>query len=216
MKNRISKILVFGATGRTGKIIVKKLLNEGYQITAFVRKIHRLTRIKDSNFYLIQGSIHDYADVLNAIQDHDVVISALGTSYVLPNSIISKGVSNIITAMKASGTNNLIFQSSLGVGDSKGQLGIIYNLILLPFLLRFIFKDKEQQEVIITNSDLDWTIVRPAHFIPFLLPKAYRAIVPPQRPRLLPIMSRYHTAHFIIKECLNPQYKRKKVSLSYF
>lgn len=216
MKNNSPKILVFGATGRTGQIIIRKLLKKGYQVTAFARNIKKLRKIQHPSFCTELGSIHNYSDVLKATHKHDVVISALGTSRVLPNTIVSKGVTNIIAAMKESKVKNLIFQSSLGVGDSKGQLGILYNFVLLPFLLWFIFKDKERQEALIINSDLNWTIIRPAHFIPFSLPKSYRVILSPKRPRILPIMSRFHTADFIAKNCEDSQYNRQKVALSYF
>jgi putative NADH-flavin reductase len=216
MEYQLPKILVFGATGRTGRLIVKKLLDKGYTVTAFVRDTKKLKNIRDGRFTQIPGSIHDYDAVLHAVQENDLVISALGTSNYLPNTIVSTGVENILKAMKESGVNNLIFQSSLGVGESKGQVGLFYNLFLLPFLLRFVFKDKERQEKLITSTSVDWTIVRPAHFIPFSIPKKYRAILPPDRPRILPLMSREHTAEFIVKECGVPKHSRKKVSLSYF
>ena len=216
MKNKPSKILVFGATGRTGQIIIKNLLRKGYQVSAFVRNIRKAKRIKHDNYQVIYGSIHDYQNVQMAVRNHEIIISALGTSRILPNKIISRGVENIIKAMDECGIKRLIFQSSLGVGDSKGQLGIVYNLLLLPFLLYFIFKDKERQEKLITSSLLDWTIVRPAHFIPFSLPRDFRVLLPPERPRILPIMSRSHTADFMVKECQCTPHLKRKVTLSYF
>lgn len=216
MEYNLPKIVVFGASGRTGRLIVKKLLDKGYVVTAFVRDLKKLNGIKNSQFTQMPGSIHDYEAVLQVVQENDIVISALGTSNYLPNTIISEGLDNILRAMKESGVNNLIFQSSLGVGESKGQLGLLYNLFLLPFLLRFVFRDKERQESLITSTTIDWTIIRPAHFIPFSIPIKYRAIVPPERPRILPLMSREHTAEFIVKECDIPKHSRKKVSLSYF
>jgi hypothetical protein len=106
--------------------------------------------------------------------------------------------------------------SSLGVGDSRGQLGLIYNLIYLPTFLRNVFRDKERQEKIIHESGLAWTVVRPANFLPFPLPFRYRECVMPARPRIFPVMSRLHTADFIVKECMNNQYIQKNVALSYF
>ena len=56
----------------------------------------------------------------------------------------------------------LIVESSLGVGDSRGQLGLLGTWIAVPIFLARIYADKERQESIITGSQLDWTIVRPA------------------------------------------------------
>jgi putative NADH-flavin reductase len=56
----------------------------------------------------------------------------------------------------------LIVESSLGVGDSQGQLGLLGTWIAVPVFLARIYADKEKQESIIARSELDWTIVRPA------------------------------------------------------
>jgi putative NADH-flavin reductase len=56
----------------------------------------------------------------------------------------------------------LIVVSSLGVGDSQGQLGLIGTWIGVGVFLARIYADKERQERIIAGSQLDWTIVRPA------------------------------------------------------
>lgn len=209
-------VLVFGATGKTGRIIVKKLLKEGYSVKAFVRNIEKVNHIVHENFFVSQGDVRNAKAVEDAVKDSDIVVSALGNLRVFRNTIISDGVANIIGAMKLQGKNRLVFMSSLGVGDSKWQLGLIYNFIYLPTFLHNVFKDKERQEKIIHESGLAWTIIRPAGFLPIPLPFRYRVCVMPSRPRILPIMSRFHTADFIVKECGNNQYIQKNVALSYF
>jgi uncharacterized protein YbjT (DUF2867 family) len=211
------RVLVFGATGKTGRIIVKKLLQEGYSVRAFVRSIKKISHITHPNFSVSQGDVRNAKAVDDAVKDSDIIISALGNLKVFRNTIISDGVANIIAAMKLHGKSRLLFMSSLGVGDSKWQLGWVHNLIYLPTFLRNVFKDKERQEKIIHESGLAWTIVRPAHFLFFFpLPFRYRVCVMPARARILPIMSRFHTADFIVKECNNNQYIQKNAALSYF
>jgi uncharacterized protein YbjT (DUF2867 family) len=210
------KILVFGATGKTGRIIVKKLLKEGYSVRAFVRNLGKVNHITHENFSVSQGDVRNAKAVEEAVKDSDIIISALGNLKIFRNTIISNGVANIIAAMKLHGKSRLLFMSSLGVGDSKWQLGLLYNLVYLPTFLRNVFRDKERQEKIIHESALDWTIIRPAGFLLIPLPFRYRICVMPSRPRILPIMSRYHTADFIVKECGSNQYMQKNVALSYF
>jgi putative NADH-flavin reductase len=211
-----TKILVFGASGKAGKIIVEKLLKEGYTVQAFVRDFRKVDHIIHDNFSIVEGNIRNSQSVERAVKDCDIIVSALGNMKLLRNTIISDGVASIIGAMKLHGKSRLIYISSLGVGDSKGQLGLIPNLIYLPTFLRNVFRDKERQEKLIHESGLAWTLVRPANFLPFPLPFRYRVCVMPSRPRILPVMSRYHTADFIAKECNNDQCIQKNVALSYF
>jgi uncharacterized protein YbjT (DUF2867 family) len=211
------KVLVFGGSGRTGKIIVNKLLEDGYPVTAFVRNPGKVKHITKPGFNHIRGDIRDAAAVELAVKDCDIVVSALGNLTIFPNTIISDGTATILRAMQQHKKTRLIFMSSLGVGDSKGQLGWLHNWFYLPTFLRSAFKDKERQEKIIHSSGLRWTVVRPAHFFFFFpLPLRYRICVMPSRPRLLPVMSRYHTADFIVKECERNNYVQKNVALSYF
>lgn len=77
------------------------------------------------------------------------------------NTVISDGTRNIVQAMEGAGVRRFVCESSLGVGDSKWKMGALHNLIAMPLFLRNIFADKEVQEKIISDSHLDWVIVRP-------------------------------------------------------
>jgi len=64
--------------------------------------------------------------------------------------------------MKAAGVSRLIWISSHGIGDARGHSGFVFERIFVPWRLRAEFADKERQEALVTASDLDWTIIRPA------------------------------------------------------
>ena len=64
--------------------------------------------------------------------------------------------------MKAAGVSRLIWISSHGVGDSRGRSGFLFERVFVPLRLRAEFADKERGEALVTVSDLDWTIIRPA------------------------------------------------------
>jgi nucleoside-diphosphate-sugar epimerase len=65
------------------------------------------------------------------------------------STTLSEGTRNILQAMEKLGVKRFVCESSLGVGDSKGQLGPLYNYLLIPLLLRNIFADKAVQERLI-------------------------------------------------------------------
>ena len=156
------KLVIFGATGGTGRALVQQALDRGHTVTAFVQKASRL-RITDARLRLALGNVLDYGTVEAAIAGQDAVLSALGhKQWLIKTSILSRGTRNILAAMSKCGVRRFVCETSLGVGDSKGRLGILYTFFLIPLLLYFYFRDKELQEQYIMQSDLDWVIVRPA------------------------------------------------------
>jgi len=155
-------LVIFGASGGTGQALVQQALDRGHTVTAFVRKAARM-RIKHGRLKLAVGNVLDYATVEAAIAGQDAVLSALGHKrWLIKTSILSTGTRNIIAAMTKCGVRRFVCETSLGVGDSKGRLGVLYTFFLIPLLLYFYFRDKELQEKCIMQSSLDWIIVRPA------------------------------------------------------
>jgi uncharacterized protein YbjT (DUF2867 family) len=159
--NRL-RILVVGATGGTGRELVRQALAQGHQVTAFVRKPKKI-KIEHPNLRVAQGNVLDYASVESAMRGQNAVLCALGHKrFFYPSRIVSKGTRNIQRAMQACNAPRLICESSLGVGDSVGRLGLLGTFFVVPLILPFIFWDKVRQEKLIEESDRDWVIVRPA------------------------------------------------------
>lgn len=155
------KLLVFGATGPLGRCIVDRALSAGRQVTAFVRAPGQLD--PHPGLQEAVGDVLDAQAVAAAVAGQDAVISALGQSRPSPaGHDLHPGASHIIAAMKAAGVTRLIWISSHGIGDSRGHSGFMFEHIFVPLRLRAEFADKERQEALVTASDLDWTIVRPA------------------------------------------------------
>jgi len=155
-------LVIFGATGGTGLALVEQALDRGHAVTAFVRKASRM-RIRHRLLRLVVGDVLDYGMVEAAIAGQDAVLSALGHKrWLIKTSILSRGTRNIVAAMTKCGVRRFVCETSLGVGDSRGRLGILYTFFLIPVLLYYYFQDKELQEKCIMQSSLDWVIVRPA------------------------------------------------------
>lgn len=155
------RILIVGATGGTGRQIVIQALERGLSVRAFVRDPSRLA-IEHQNLEVFQGDVLDAASVEAAMKDRQAVLCALGhRRYLGPTRILSEGTRNILHAMKANGVARIVCETSLGIGDSAGRLGIYYTLFVIPVILPFYFWDKTRQERIIAQSSADWVIVRP-------------------------------------------------------
>lgn len=159
--NRL-RILIIGATGGTGRELVRQALEQGHQVTAFVRKPKKM-KIEHSNLRVMKGNVLDYASLEEAMRGQSAVLCALGHKrFFYPSRVLSKGTANILRAMKTCNVPRLVCESSLGVGNSAGRLGLLYTFLVVPLILPFIFYDKVRQEKLIEESDTDWVIVRPA------------------------------------------------------
>jgi uncharacterized protein YbjT (DUF2867 family) len=158
--NRL-RILVIGATGGTGRQLVRQALDLGHEVTALVRKPKKF-KIEHSRLRVVKGNVLNYASVESAMQGQNAVVCALGTKrFFFPTRTLSEGTRNILRAMKACNVPRLICESSLGVGSSVGRLGLLFTFFVVPVILPFIFWDKIRQEKLIEESDTDWVIVRP-------------------------------------------------------
>ena len=158
--NRV-RVLVIGATGGTGRQLVQQALDQGHQVTAFVRDSTRL-HIEHANLRVVKGDVLDYASVESAMRGQSAVLCALGHKrFFYPNKIQSRGMRNILRAMKACDVPRLICETALGIGNSVGRLGLPHTFFILPLILPFYMWDKLQQEELIAASDRDWVIVRP-------------------------------------------------------
>jgi putative NADH-flavin reductase len=157
------RVLIIGATGGTGRQLVRQALEQGHEVTALVRNPQRL-KMEHSNLRIVQGDVLDYESVDAAMKGQNAVLCALGHKRLLgPTTILSRGTANIMRAMKNCGVPRLICESSLGVGDAVGRLGLPATLLFVPLILPFYFWDRVRQEALIAdNIDIDWVIVRPA------------------------------------------------------
>src|SRR6202789_3673076 len=84
------KIIVFGATGGTGKLIVSQALAKGHSVTAFVRNPEGLTQ--DSHLRVIQGDVFDFAAVVGAVRGPRAVLSALRARTLKKSVILDKDI----------------------------------------------------------------------------------------------------------------------------
>jgi putative NADH-flavin reductase len=131
-------------------------------VTALVRTPGKLS-VKDPHLTVVQGDVLDRSTVEKAVCGQDAVISALGHKrFFVPTRILSDGTRNIVNAMATHGVRRFVCETSLGIGDSVGRMGLYYSLFVIPGILPLYFWDKTRQERLIAASNLEWVIVRPA------------------------------------------------------
>lgn len=162
--NRIapSNILVLGATGGTGRHIVRQALARGHRVTALVRSAEKGRELAGAE--LVIGDARDETTLRKALKGRDGVVSALGTpaSPLREVTILSAATAALVKAMKHEKVSRLVCITGMGAGDSVGHGGRLFDNLIFPLLLRKVYADKNRQEAIVRESGLDWVLIRPS------------------------------------------------------
>jgi putative NADH-flavin reductase len=206
------KLLIFGSTGSIGRQLVEQALAQGHVVTAFVRDPARLN-LKHANLKLVQGDVMDVASVEKALPGQEAVLCAIGAGR--QGLIRSEGTRHIIRAMEKAGVRRFICQTTLGAGDSRGNLNFFWKYIMFGLILREAFADHEKQETYIRQSRLDWTIVRPAAFTDGPRTGMYRHGFAAAARALSLKISRADVADFMLKQLTDNTYLHQTPGLSY-
>jgi len=155
------KIVIFGATGGTGKQLVEKALAAGHHVVAYARNPSKLN-INHEQLKVIQGELADETLIESAVTGADAVISVLGPRGGSKNRPITQGIQNIITAMKKQNVRRLVITSTLSAKDPNDlpdfKTKTLVNLVKLT--MHDAYKDIVSAAETVRNSELDWTIVR--------------------------------------------------------
>jgi putative NADH-flavin reductase len=208
------KLLVIGANRGIGRRLVELALDEGHTVTALVRNPEQLP-VSHDRLSVINGDIRDREAVNRAVEDQDAVCITIGINPTRkPVTVFSEGAKTVIEALAHSDANQLICVTGIGAGDSKNHGGFFYDRIFNPLLLKTIYEDKERQEALVRNSNLEWVIVRPGFLTNGPLTGTYRVLIDLAGVTAGKI-SRADVAHFILNEIKEKAYLSKTPLLTY-
>mgnify|MGYP000438889270 CR=1 FL=1 len=209
------KVIVFGATGTIGKHLVSQALNQGHQVTAFCRDRQKLNEFNNSQLTIFEGDVLDSESVSNSMKNQEVVFIALGSGKNRKSTVRSTGTKHIIAAMKKNGVERLICQSTLGAGESQGNLNFFWKHIMFGWFLKQVFLDHELQEKYVMESNLDWTIARPGAFTDGEHTSEYRHGFATNDKSVKLKISRADVADFLLKLIPSNSYLHQTPGLSY-
>jgi len=220
------RLVIFGSTGGTGRRLVERAIAEGHEVTAFLRNPSRLTA-RHRRLKVVVGDAFDQVRVREAVAGNEAVISVLGSrepsnplrprSPGDPNGPASAGSEYIVAAMKEHGLRRFVCQTAWGVGESRrdpGFAGAFFMKVLVPPLLRDEYADKEAQEKIVRESDLEWIIVRPMILTNGPWTNDYRASVD-LKPGRRPYISRADAADFLMRQLADDTFVRSTPAIGY-
>lgn len=149
------EILVAGATGRTGKIIVDKLILRGMAPHVLVRDLNKAQKLWGSTVTYHEGDVREIQTLIEVMADVDVVISAIGSQIPVgkncPKRVDYEGVANLIKAAQKSAVQRFILVSSIAVTHPEHPLNCFGKIL----------EWKLKGEETLRQSGLDYAIIRP-------------------------------------------------------
>jgi len=159
MKKRIA---LFGATGQTGSLFLKKAIEEGYSVSALVRNPKKLP-FNHENLKVIQGDVLNQTEVDKTIKGSDLVVSLFGHVKGSPEWLQTDGTKNIVKAMKSEGIEKIISLSGGGLPfPEKDEPKFADKAIrfIMKIAVPKILNDAIEHHKVLEESGLKWVIVR--------------------------------------------------------
>jgi putative NADH-flavin reductase len=167
------KLIVLGATGRTGKLVAEQALSRGHAVTAVVRasSASDLTALHSNRGLQVGVGDPRACEPLTPIfVGHDAVISCLGQRSRQDGSLLRDSAIAVLAAMATAGVRRYLVVSQGLLFPSWNPL-----IVLLRAILARHVADSMAMERLIESSGTDWTIVRPPRLVDAVGPLGYRA-----------------------------------------
>ncbi len=147
-------ILIVGASGRLGSVVVQRLLAQGKPVRAMTRSPHNLAHLKQQGVEVVSGDLRDPASLLRACQGVEQVLAAAhaldGKGNNNPHTVDDAGNRQLIDAARATGVKHFVFVSVQGASPDAS--------------LEF-FRIKYRAEEYLRASGLNFTILRPSAYM---------------------------------------------------
>jgi len=207
-------VIVFGATGDTGRWIVDRAVRAGHDVTAFVRDPGRMGVLKD-RVKVVRGDVLDAATVDGSLAGQQAVLSALGSTARNPAPVLSIGVRHILDAMERHRVRRIVALSAAGaLGESAGFLVGNMGLRIFRMWLPAVYREHRAMLEELQRSDADWTAVRAVLLTNGPLKGRYRVAVD-GIPRWGFRISRPDVAEFMVRQVTSDAFVRKRPAIAY-
>lgn len=214
------QVLVVGASGATGRLLVKHLLNRGEKVKAIVRSSETLSEfLNNKNLEVITASVLELSDeeMTSLVKNCDAVASCLGHNitfkgmYGHPRKLVTDTVRRLCNAIEANKPEKPVKYVLMNTtGNSNRDLNepISFAQKVVIALLRLLLPphvDNEQAadylrtQIGQNNQFIEWTAVRPDGLIDEETVSKYEIFPSPTRSAIFNAgkISRINVAHFM-------------------
>src|SRR6266581_5854727 len=160
--SRILKVVIFGATGQTGRLLTERAVAHGHAVTVFARDPGSLSA-PGGSVRVVRGDVLDAASVDHALVNQEAVLVALGTATRRGSpQVLPQGIRHILDAMETHGVRRIVVLSAAGAlhepaGTAFGGLGLALARAAIPG----VYREHRAMLEELRKRDLDWIAVRP-------------------------------------------------------
>jgi putative NADH-flavin reductase len=206
-------IAIIGASAGIGLQTVIRGLNRNHSITSLSRSEIEIEEKK--SLKMILGDATNKADLLNSIQNADAIIVTLGARKNMKSITLFSDFAKLIVEIHTENKIEipLIFVTGFGAGESKNYVPWLVKMFL-KYLLKDVYADKTKMEEIITNSDMNWTVVRPGRLLDKGLTEKYRIENTLFKGINIGGINRADVADFLIKQAEKQTELKKYIAIS--
>ncbi len=204
------KIVLFGASGQTGSIVMELALQAGHEVTAVVRDVSKI-KISHNNLSVKTADLFDKESVKVVAEGNELAISCLGGNANNKSTLLGDMIQVIVPAVKEVGVREIYHMSSAGIHNEMP--GVVAKIFVNLFFKNAIADHKTAAECVI-NSGLNYLIVRPLSLTEGEMTKEFRTS-DTSVPKGGKNISRADVAYFLVEAIGKSEYKNKSICLCY-
>ncbi|WP_311315945.1 NAD(P)H-binding protein [Niallia sp. MER 6] len=166
MMDNLNKIAIIGGTGKVGRRIAVKALENGYQVRMLVRTPKKLS-LNDDRIEIVEGAVQNREDIQKLLKDCQIVINTFGQP--LKEKPIYSSVTKTIIEIMA----ELQIERYIGVtggsltisNDKKSLINRLGAKLFENFYSDMMIDKKKEWDFLNSNEQIEkWTLIR----LPFI------------------------------------------------
>ena len=155
------RLLIAGASGRTGRLLTERALGHGHDVTALVRDASSFPE-PGEHLRVVVGDVLSPETLVPAVEGQEAVISVLAPRPRTNGRVYVEGTRNLADASARAGVRRFVAVSAEGAGADSRTLRLAYRLVMrIPVVARLYPDIARMESELRVRTDLDWTVVRP-------------------------------------------------------
>ncbi len=163
-------LLVLGASGKVGRLIVAEASAAGHAVTALARSRARLEAAETAlpeGVSVVEGDVRDAEALRACLPGHDAVLSAVGWTKTSGKDVLTQLARNLTALAPQAGVDRVVSLVGAGVADARDPNSFGRSLMrgVMKLVVGAMLADAQEHADLLRASSLRWTLVRPPRLV---------------------------------------------------